>query len=172
VREEHVYATHPAKLCDGHSDTAAVELLKAQLKLVLAFGWEEPLMAHCPTLDLTLGQTSTKEDGVAANKKALVATLKAIASAVETLGLEATEELRAGAARSICRELPSLSSEVTQGRRDFEAKNKQLVSEAVALATAPDEDFERRTKSLVGKCFFDIDEKTRSKTGWFLIDKL
>ena len=66
---------------------------RSPLKLVVACGWEEQLKAHDSLLDLTLGQTSTKDSGVAAKKKALLATLKAVAAAVETIGLEVTEEL-------------------------------------------------------------------------------
>jgi hypothetical protein len=65
-----------------------------------------------------------------------------------------------------------LSSEVTEGRRAFVAKNRQLVIEVVALASAPDEDFENRSARLVGARFFDHDEKGRSNTGWYEIVKL
>ena len=46
VRQEHAYETHPAKLCEGCSDTMAVDLMKAQVKLVHAYGWVGQLMEH------------------------------------------------------------------------------------------------------------------------------
>jgi hypothetical protein len=109
---------------------------------------------------------------VEAKKKALLATLEAVAVAVKTLGLEATEELRAGAASTICRDLSMLSSDVTEGRRAFVAKNRQLLIEVVALASAPDEDFAYRSDRLVDQRFFDSDEKAGSNTGLYLIVKL
>jgi hypothetical protein len=66
-----------------------------------------------------------------------------------------------------------LSSDVTEGRRAFVAKSRQLVIEVVALASAPDEDFAYRSERLVDERFFDSDEKkVRSNTGWYLIVKL
>jgi hypothetical protein len=128
---EHQYTLNPDALCDGNSDTKAVEYLKAQLGLVDAMGWKKRLLDKSPALDLTLGQTKTKTPGVKELKVALLTTVRAIATLAKALKLEVTREPKT---KLLCRDLLMPGAKVVSRKTTFVALNAAVVAAADAEA--------------------------------------
>ena len=129
---EHQYTLNPADaLCDGMSDTKAVECLKAQLGLVDAMGWKKRLLNESPALDLTLGQTKTKTSGTKELRAALLTTLRAIATLAQDLKLEVIREPKT---KQLCRDLSMPNAKVVARRTTFLEANAAVVAAAVAEA--------------------------------------
>jgi hypothetical protein len=131
VLAEHQYTFNPDALCDGQSDTKAVENLKAQLGLVEAMGWKTRLVEQSPALDLTLGQTKTETSSVKEHRAALLTTLRAIVTHARTLELEV---IREPTTRQLCRDLSMPGAEVVTRRVAFVDENNVAAAAASAMA--------------------------------------
>ena len=163
---EHEYESDPRALCRWVSSSSkAVELLSAQLKLVLAMGWRCDLFAHDSTLDFTVGQTSSKPVGIEAHKDALLHTLKRISAAVTAL--ELTVQSEPPLPPNIYRDLPSLGDDSAR-RREFREEQAAIVARIAKDAQRADPLFERLEKKFTNERFYDPDRGG----GNFLITKL
>jgi hypothetical protein len=135
VLAENRYTANPDALILGaKNDTAAVDLLVCQLRVVAARGWVKELRGASPTLDLTLGQTATKSNGSAAKKELLLTTLRAVAVLVQSLNLDGGPAAVASA-RPRVRALAMVSNlpkEATARRATFV---RELSAAAIAEAT-------------------------------------